>query len=154
MTHFSHHTTARDAEDAAREAGARAAQITVVWFEQQSSSRTLRLPPEDGKWYAVKEIWQGERLLNTYAVRAFETADEARLFCEQQRGSLVYLSASECAQRFGGTTAMWRAAAAAGRLVGATKQLPGTSAPGRVWYIPVSSADTYRRTHRPRPRLR
>lgn len=45
-----------------------------------------------------------------------------------------------------------RAAAAAGRLVGATKQLPGTSAPGRVWYIPVSSADTYRRTHRPRLR--
>lgn len=115
-------------------------------YVQRGSSSALRLV-NDNLYYVV--IDEGNK---PCVLSAWRTGDEAWLEVERQRGSAAYLTCAQCAERFGFDPSTWRAAAAAGRIVGATRQIPGMVAPGKRWYIPVSSAQKYADTHRSRVR--
>jgi hypothetical protein len=118
----------------------------MVIYIQRGSSSILHLPCDDF-YYVVGDDTDPPRIIS-----AWGSADAAWLAAERMRGNVEYLTAAQCAARFGLDPSTWRAAAAAGRIVGATRQIPGMVAPGKRWYIPVSSAQKYADTHRSRVR--
>lgn len=115
-------------------------------FIQRGSSSTLHLSCDDF-YYVVADDTEPPRIMS-----AWDSADAAWMAAERMRGNVEYLTVTQCTERFGLDPSTWRAAAAAGRIVGATRQIPGMAAPGKRWYIPVISAQKYADTHRSRVR--
>lgn len=113
------------------------------YYVQRGPSASVPLPDADN-YYVVHEMQWTDAYKRVFYVMKTPDPTEASVVASAMRRQVVYLTAQQCAERYGLAASTWRAACAAGRIPGATRCLPHhTSARSRCWYIPEQSAQKY-----------